>query len=121
MTLKDFDAKIPASNSSGILVKLWRLIILEANIIPKLGFFINNYLNKKDSDKNDKIKSKSVILNDILSTNMSIKVFMYLLFNLLKMKSIKITITCKHSNDELTTHSIIVKNSYYEKELKEKK
>lgn len=107
-------SKSVSRNEAGVLAGLWRKIVRENNFENNLGFFINKYINKHHSQDGTKkvlkTKSKSTLLTNISATEMSIKVFLDLLFNLLNVKYITISIKLTFPNGEESIHSIKVEN-----------
>lgn len=102
----------PTSDEGGVLSKLWRKILTENNFTPMLGYLINRYVNKHNSDSNSviKTKSKSTLIYNIASTKMTFKVFLDLVFNFLRAKKLTISIKVEFANGMESVHTIAVEN-----------
>jgi len=99
--------KGPHNNAEGALLsKLWDNILKETHLDNALDVLVTRYANKSNSMKAMKLKTKSSILKDATSDNMSWKVFVHLLFHLLNVKKFEISIKITHANNDVTIHSV---------------
>ena len=97
-----FDKSV-TNNESGVLAKLWRKIISENNLLPQIGMLINKYLDEDETNQRVqayKKKNRSTLTENIFASEMSIKVFLYLIFKVLRAKKIDISIKVKFLLDE---------------------
>lgn len=105
---------ISGANPGSILAKLWRNVIHDLGIENKMSYLITRYLDRaKRTTVDSKSKSKITrtrVLNNVISHDITWKVFLDNIVNLLNVKELTITVTLKHQNDTETTHSVKVKN-----------
>jgi len=108
----------PVSNKEGgALAKLWRKILNENNYMPVLDILVNRYT--RDNDVTDgrvessKRKTKSSLLINITSSDMTIKTLLDLLFNFLRVPLVTITISITHRNGDVTHHSVMIDGNDY--------
>jgi hypothetical protein len=112
----DVEKKILSSvedtTEGGILSNLWRKILKDLNITNKIPALVVMYLNKENM-KSVKLKkkSKTSLVNDITSSNMTWKVFLNLIINLLNVNKMTFTVTLEFKNGEKSVHSIDVKTN----------
>jgi len=100
-------ANLPKETSDdehGVLKKLLNKIIFENNLEEKIGFLISRYERRRDSSKK---KSKTVVVNEITSTRISFKNFVFLVFEVLRAKKMTIKVELEFSN-KTTAHEITV-------------
>lgn len=96
----------PVSNTEGgTLAMFWRKILNESGLSKKLAVLFRNYEIKANKNKG-KFKSKSTIIQNATSSEMTFKVFLDLLINLLNVKKIRLNIELTFFNDTVTSHSI---------------
>jgi len=93
-----------SSDEHGILKKLFNKIVFENNLEDKLAFLISAYERRKDRSKK---KTKSVIVNEITSDRISFKNFIFLVFEILRAKKLKICVEVEFSN-KTTKHCLTV-------------
>lgn len=110
--------KPPNKNESGVLTVLWRKILVENNLMPAMGLFVDRYLKKYDSTgsrvSNAKKKNRSTLITNISAPEMSFKCFIDLLFNFLRCKRLDISIKITHENGKTSIHSVSVDSSINE-------
>ena len=110
--------KEPSNNEAGLLATLWRNILRDNNMSPEfLSLLVDEYINtthKLESDGGDvkplKRKSKSTMINNITDTQMTIKTFMDLLLNLIKVRKVAISVKLTYNNGDETVHTVVVNN-----------
>ena len=108
--LKKMQKSIPKTEG-GILVRLWRNILVESNMIHGINTMVTRYINAgKNSIAAKNSKTKSSIEKNISSDNMSWRIFVDLLFNVLKVKRMHITITLTFPNGTSTVNHLVVDN-----------
>ena len=103
------DAKPVATNESGVLAGLWRKILHENGLVNNIDYLVNKYVSRVkgvSSSKTEKFKSRSTIVADITARDMTIKTFLYLIFNFLQARNVVITIDITFPNGETRTHSL---------------
>ena len=86
--LKKLSYEGTASDEHGILAKLWRKILLENKLINQLLFNINRY----ERTPGPKKKNKSVIIKSVIDPRISFKTFLFLLFEILRVKKVKLRV-----------------------------
>ena len=106
----------PVSNKEGgILASIWRQIIKQLNLMPALDYLVARYISKSKRLENKipsmKRKTKSTLIKNITTTDMTWKVFLDLVFNLLEVKRIRLDITLTHANGEETRTSVKINNT----------
>jgi len=97
-------SKETSGDEHGVLKKLFNKIVFENNLEDKLAFLISRYERRRDVSKK---KSKTVIVNEITSNRISFKNFLFLLFEVLRAKRIKICVEVEFSK-KTTTHCVEV-------------
>lgn len=102
-----------SNTESGVLAKIWRKILIERRITPSLGLLIDRYLqdqhlNEDNLAKNVKKKNRSTLISNITAKEMTIKTFLDLLRNLLKVKRLVIHIEITTAGGETSVHSLSV-------------
>ncbi len=108
--LKILTTPINNDKESAILGKFTRKIIVDLGLINKIEFMVNRYI-KTANDKNisaDKKKTRSSLINNIVSEEMTWKTFTNIVFNLLKVKKCKITLELTHVNDTTSQHELMI-------------
>lgn len=102
-----------SKNEGGILSYLWRKIIHEANLKGSLNILIDMYLKRSDITdgrvSNIKRKTKSTLVNNIVSSEMTFKTFLDLLIRVLRVKKIIINIKLEHRDGKETEHNVTIK------------
>lgn len=107
--------KDPVSNKdSGVLAKLWRRVVLESHLQNSIMHLADRYVRKVDPMStrvaNVKKRTKSTVLKNISDTDMTIKTFLDLIFNLLGAKKLTISIKITYPNGKETIHSLPINN-----------
>lgn len=106
-----------SSKEGGALAKLWRKILTENNYLPVLDLLVAKYIRENDVTsgrvENAKRKTKSSLIANITSSDMTIKTLLDLMFNFLKVPLVTITITIKHRTGQETHHSISIASKEY--------
>lgn len=102
-----------SNNEGGVLAMLWRKILKERNFISILPVLIDRYLREQDLKEeklgvNIKKKNRSTLITNIMSSEMTFKVFYDLLKNLIRVKKIVIHIEITTMNDVTSIHSLPV-------------
>ena len=115
----DISKKPVATNESGALAKLWRLVLVENNLVPQLTYLINKYVSKTkyletNGLKAQKLKTKSTITADVTSRTMTMKTFLYLLFNFLNAKEVEISVKVTFPSGVTSTHRLPIKSNQAE-------
>lgn len=108
--VKTLNKRITSTKENSVLARLWRKILMETGIAYKVPFLLNNYTRKSDEKRSNanKRKTRSSLKGDLIAEELTWKSFSNLVFNLLSVKSIKVTIDLTHVNNSVTTHSITV-------------
>lgn len=93
---------------NSILVKLWRKILRETNMINALEVLAERYANKSSNSSVTMVKkrTKSRLMADATTNNMSWKIFVTLIFGILNVKKMTITVKLDYPNGESTIHSV---------------
>ena len=107
--------KDPVSNKdSGVLAKLWRKVILESRLENSLNFLADRYVKRSEPMSsrvvNVKRRTKSTVMKNITDSDMTIKTFLDLVFNLLGAKKLTISIKITYPNGTETIHSLPINN-----------
>lgn len=102
-----------SNTESGVLAKLWRKLLIERGITPSLGLLIDRYLqdqhlNEENLAQNVKKKNRSTLISNITAKEMTIKTFLDLLRNLIKVKRLVIHIEITTAGGETSVHSLAV-------------
>lgn len=90
------------------LSRLWKTVVSDLGIESQLKGLIKNHTTQKNNTPLERKKGSSALRKVISSKTMSWKVFVYLMFNVLNMKSMKIKLTLTHNDDTVTEHMITV-------------
>lgn len=98
----------PSRKVSGVLVVLWRKILLENRLNRALTPLIARYLNDTNRVGNSKRKNKATLKANIFATDMTFKTFIDLVFNLLKATRLDISIKVTFVNGKSSTHSVSI-------------
>lgn len=116
MAVSEYEEKLsePTSKTeSGVLAKLWRSILRDNGYIPALGPLVDRYLQSQEEMTKRipslKKKNKSTLVTNITSAEMTVKTFLDLIFNLLRVKRLDISIKLTFHNGKETIHSTSVK------------
>lgn len=116
MAISEYEEKLsePTSKTeSGVLAKLWRSILRENGYAPALGPLVERYLTSQEEMTKRipslKKKNKSTLVSNITSTEMTIKTFLDLVFNLLRVRKLDISVKLTFHNGKETVHSVSVK------------
>lgn len=106
-----FNENVPKTEG-GVLTKLWRSILRENNLLPKLDLLVSRYVRKTDqmSDRVQAVKRKHkfTLIKNITDDEITFKTFLDLLFNFLEVIQVDITISLKFANGEKSVHNILV-------------
>lgn len=103
------------SSVSGILAKLWRLIIYDGNLHKLLRFYLDKYSNRGGK------RSKSTIHGYFTAEGMTWKTFMFLIFEILPVKKMSITIELTMVNDSKASHTVNVTSDEFTNMSEEEK
>lgn len=109
--------KEPDKSEGGSLARLWRSILRNNNMlnINTVEFLANRYVKNtaivKSEIKNISRKTRGSIINNITATDMTWKVFLDLLFNVLNVAKITITIKLTHANGSESLSSIVINDT----------
>ena len=90
------------NNEDGLLSKLFRRVLMETGLIHSLTSNVDEYISNGGS------KKKSSILKNVIDGEMTWKTFMFLLFEIMIFKKIKLKLEITHDSGIVTTHSIDV-------------
>jgi len=103
---------ITSGGEGAILGKLWRLIIKDLGFLDHLTFFVNRYVTKtggiNNRVKNARRKTKSSIITNITDEELTWKVFLDLLYNVLNVRKFTLSIKLEHANGKNTIHHLLV-------------
>lgn len=116
-SLKWFKKQV-SRNESGVLAQLFRYIIIDNNFIPALDMLVKRYV--EDTTRKEvnlqpvKRKTKSTLLSNIGSEEMTFKTFLDLLFNFLRVRKVNISVKLTFYNGNETIHSISVDKGDYD-------
>lgn len=113
--------KDPVSNKdSGVLAKLWRKVVLESKLENSLNYLADRYVKRSEPMSSRvatvKRRTKSTVMKNITDSDMTIKTFLDLVFNLLGAKKLTISIKITYPNGTESVHSVPINNN----ELSEK-
>lgn len=105
--MKDFEEIQSIEN--GILAKLFRKVIIETGLVFNIKSNVNTYILENIKYKRDG-KPRSSVLGLINSGSMTWKSFVFLIYEILKIKKMTITVKLQHDNkgDVITNHEIFV-------------
>lgn len=105
-----------AATEGGILAALWRKILKDSGFYNMLGMMVSRYVSDTDSMadkvKASRRKTKSTLISNICSSDMTWKVLLDLIFNFLHVKKITISIKLLHQNGIETVHSVVAENNF---------
>lgn len=111
MSIIKFTDNIPKTEG-GVLARLWRNILRENNLLPKLDYLVLRYVRKTDlmTDRVQAVKRKHkfTLTKNLTDTEITFKTFLDLLFNLLEVKQVNFTVSLKFANGEKSVHTISV-------------
>lgn len=109
--------KVTGNNEGAILAKLWLLVLEETNLKNAVIPLINRYVNKSNSMKSVKRKTKSSLIKNIHSKDMTWKIFLDLMFNFINVKRIDFHMRITHANGDTSIVTLpIVHNNIEEKQ-----
>ena len=89
-----------SSAEDGILTSIYRKIIIDTGTINSLGFFITRYIKNKGS------KNKATVTKITLDGEMTWKSFVFLIFEIHRVKKMKIKITLTPDVGVETEHEL---------------
>jgi len=89
-----------ANTPNGILTRMFRKIIFETGLVRSLMHFIDRYRAEGGE------RVKTTIVKDITSSELTWKAFIFLLFEILKVKKINFKIEITWPNDNETAHEL---------------
>ena len=92
--------KEPSTSADGVLTRLFRKIIIDRGLAKNLMFLIDKY--KREGGE----RAKSSIVTTILNPEMTWKYFVFLIFEILKVKRMRIKIELEWPTGEISEHSI---------------
>jgi len=110
------------NREGSILVKLWRNILKETNLINAIEYLVDRYTNKSNASiKMVKKKTKSSLIKNVSATDMTWKTFVDLIFNVLNVKKMTISVKLQYPNGKESIHSVVVedKNIKHDIDLKD--
>ena len=90
------------SSAGGILVRLWNLIIYDGNLHKLLRFYLDKYANRGGK------RSKSTIHGYFTAEKMTWKTFLFLIFEILPVKKMRITIELTMVNNDIIPHTVSI-------------
>jgi len=107
-----------STEEGAVLTNLWRRVLRGRNMIPYRKQIITSYVSNKGNLAfgEKKPKKKSTIENNFFSESMSWRVFLDLMFNVLRVKKIRIRFDLKHSDNSESSHFISATPNTYAKE-----
>ena len=91
-----------STNEDGILTNLFRNIITETGLINSLPFLISRYI------RNGGKKNKATIGKIIIDGEMTWKSFIFLIFEISRIKKMDIKLTLTHADDSTSEHELEV-------------
>jgi len=92
--------KEPSTSADGVLTRLFRKIIIDRGLAKNLMFLIDKY--KREGGE----RAKSSIVTTILNPEMTWKYFVFLIFEILKVKRMRIKIELEWPTGEISEHSL---------------
>ena len=102
---------ITSGAEGAVLGKLWRKVIADLSIASRLKLLIDMYATKTGGISSrvatEKRKTKASLVNNIISEDMTWKVFYDLLHNVVGVKKFAISIKLYHANGSVTVHSVL--------------
>lgn len=105
--------KLSSRKEGAVLVKLWRIIIRDNNYTYAIPRMVTRYINKNtkhNAMSSVKMKTKSSLKKDILSSEMTWKTFVSLIFDFLRVKDMVISIKLIHASGDESVHSMRIIN-----------
>ena len=109
--LKELDKPITSAKENALLGRLWRSTMKELKLTHKVLWLINKYIKNADR-KNIKVlkkKTRSSLMNAVISEELTWKAYVDLNYNLLNVKEMTITVSLKHANGRVSHHTILTK------------
>lgn len=110
-----------SKKEGGVLAGLWRKIIKDIGYDRHLDYLVSRYVAKTDKMngrvQNVRRKTKSSLIKNITSSEMTFKTFLDLLFNYIGVKKIDISIKLTFNNGSESVHSMAVRNDDEEEEV----
>ncbi len=105
--MSDIFSKNPRTDSTadGALARLFRKIVTENKLLPRIESLINKYADKTETTKAGKSKCKNNMMTHARNKKMSFKIFTMLLQDIFMVRKIEINITIFYSKDKVTNHS----------------
>lgn len=109
--------KPPDKSEGGTLAGLWKNILKDNNMLNKdtVKYLSDRYVKNtnilKSKVKNVNRKTRGSILNNITATDMTWKVFLDLVFNVLNVVKVTVSIKLTHANGDETVHSITINDT----------
>jgi len=97
-----------SNTENGILTKLFRMIIFDTGLINKIPYNINRYI------RNGGKKNKATISRLILSGEMSWRSFIFLLFDILRVKKCTFKVTLEYDVGPSSEHEISISPAFRE-------
>ena len=91
-----------ANTANGILTRMFRKIIFDTGLARSLMYFIDKYKAEGGG------RAKTSIVKTITSPEMTWKYFIFLLFEVLRAKKLKIRLEIEWPNDTITEHELEV-------------
>jgi len=109
---------IVSNNEGGLLARLWKNVLLDNNLSGAIPHLVTRYVTKtmKMDVKNAKRKTKSSLLENINSKEMTWKTFTNLIFNFINVRKMDINIKLTLSNGDETYHNLSIDNEKNKKE-----
>jgi len=108
-----------SNKEGGILVRLWRTILEETNYYNSLDYLTSRYVNdtaRASSVKAGRRQTKSSLIKNITSNNMSWRTFVDLLRTFLKVKDAEFSVKLTFHNGDTSVHSVKLINQDEEDE-----
>lgn len=114
-----------SKKEGGVLAGMWRKIVKDIGYDRHLDYLVSRYVAKSDKMngrvQNVRRKTKSSLIKNITSSEMTFKTFLDLLFNYIGVRKIDISIKLTFHNGNETIHSMAVVNDDNENDKKEEK
>lgn len=99
-----------SKTESGVLAKLWGKILSETGMDNSLELLVNRYVNKSNSIKVGKRKTKSSLIKNITATGMSWKTFLDLLFDFIGVLKVDVSVKLYYRTGDTSVHTVTVEN-----------
>lgn len=91
----------------GKLTNLWRKTLLDLELGDQLNGLVGMYHKRyKSSEDKDNVLNSQTLRTNAVSDSISLKSLVQLLVHLLKVKSVRFTITLTHGSGKETHHSV---------------